>query len=33
MYKLLPGVTSAGQGIDNISWNILGQTYVVWPKN
>jgi len=26
MYKLLPGVTPAGQGIDNISWNILGQT-------
>ena len=31
MYKLLPGVIPAGQGIDNISWNILGQTYV--PKH
>ena len=31
MYKLLPGVMPAGQGIDNISWNILGQTYV--PKH
>jgi quercetin dioxygenase-like cupin family protein len=31
IYKLLPGVTPAGQGIDNISWNILGQTYV--PKH
>jgi quercetin dioxygenase-like cupin family protein len=31
MYKLFPGVTPAGQGIDNISWNILGQTYV--PKH
>jgi mannose-6-phosphate isomerase-like protein (cupin superfamily) len=27
---LPPGVTKAGEGLDNISWNILGQTYV--PK-
>jgi len=27
---MTPGVTRAGQGIDGISWNILGQTYV--PK-
>jgi quercetin dioxygenase-like cupin family protein len=28
--KLNPGVTRAGEGVDGISWNILGQTYV--PK-
>lgn len=28
--KLTPGVTRAGEGLDGISWNILGQTYV--PK-
>jgi oxalate decarboxylase/phosphoglucose isomerase-like protein (cupin superfamily) len=28
--KLTPGVTRAGEGIDGISWNILGQIYV--PK-
>ncbi|WP_284179971.1 cupin domain-containing protein [Rhabdaerophilum sp. SD176] len=28
--KLTPGITRAGEGIDGISWNILGQTYV--PK-
>jgi mannose-6-phosphate isomerase-like protein (cupin superfamily) len=27
---LAPGITKAGEGLDNISWNILGQTYV--PK-
>ena len=27
---MLPGVTKANSGIDDISWNILGQTYV--PK-
>lgn len=27
---LNPGITRAGEGIDGISWNILGQTYV--PK-
>jgi len=27
---MAPGITKAGDGIDNISWNILGQTYV--PK-
>ena len=27
---LAPGVTKAGEGVDNISWNILGQIYV--PK-
>jgi branched-chain amino acid transport system ATP-binding protein len=27
---LAPGITKAGEGIDNISWSILGQTYV--PK-
>ena len=27
---LFPGVTKAGEGFDNIAWNILGQTYV--PK-
>ena len=28
--KLTPGITRAGDGLDGISWNILGQTYV--PK-
>ncbi len=28
---LAPGITKAGEGIDNISWNILGQIYV--PKS
>jgi quercetin dioxygenase-like cupin family protein len=28
--SLNPGITRAGEGIDGISWNILGQTYV--PK-
>ena len=28
--SLAPGVTKAGEGLDNIAWNILGQTYV--PK-
>ena len=27
---LTPGITKAGEGLDNIAWNILGQTYV--PK-
>ncbi|WMS45066.1 cupin domain-containing protein [Acuticoccus sp. MNP-M23] len=27
---MLPGITRAGDGMDSISWNILGQTYV--PK-
>ena len=27
---MAPGITKAGEGIDSISWNILGQTYV--PK-
>jgi uncharacterized RmlC-like cupin family protein len=27
---LAPGITKAGEGLDNIAWNILGQTYV--PK-
>ena len=27
---LAPGITKAGEGLDNIVWNILGQTYV--PK-
>src|SRR5947209_1154233 len=27
---LAPGITRAGEGLDNISWNILGQIYV--PK-
>ena len=27
---MTPGITKAGGGIDNISWNILGQIYV--PK-
>ena len=27
---LTPGITKAGEGVDNIVWNILGQTYV--PK-
>ena len=30
MSSLPPGVTKAGEGLDNISWNILGQIYV--PK-
>jgi len=30
MGSLPPGVTKAGEGLDNISWNILGQIYV--PK-
>ena len=28
--SLAPGITKAGDGLDNIAWNILGQTYV--PK-
>ena len=28
--NLTPGITRAGEGLDGISWNILGQTYV--PK-
>ncbi|WP_372836691.1 cupin domain-containing protein [Puniceibacterium confluentis] len=28
--KMIPGVTKAGSGLEDISWNILGQTYV--PK-
>src|SRR6201991_236867 len=28
---LAPGITKAGEGLDNIAWNILGQTYV--PKS
>jgi mannose-6-phosphate isomerase-like protein (cupin superfamily) len=31
MQPLTPGITKAGTGIDGISWNILGQTYV--PKS
>jgi quercetin dioxygenase-like cupin family protein len=31
MQTLIAGVTKAGTGIDGISWNILGQTYV--PKS
>ena len=27
---MAPGITKAGEGVDNISWNILGQVYV--PK-
>nr|WP_146590761.1 cupin domain-containing protein [Puniceibacterium confluentis] len=27
---MIPGVTKAGSGLEDISWNILGQTYV--PK-
>jgi uncharacterized RmlC-like cupin family protein len=27
---LAPGITKAGEGLDSIAWNILGQTYV--PK-
>jgi oxalate decarboxylase/phosphoglucose isomerase-like protein (cupin superfamily) len=27
---LAPGITKANEGLDNIAWNILGQTYV--PK-
>ena len=30
MKPMKAGVTKAGKGIDNLSWNILGQTYV--PK-
>ena len=30
MFAMTPGITKAGTGIDGISWNILGQTYV--PK-
>ena len=30
MQPMPPGVTEAGKGMDDISWNILGQTYV--PK-
>ena len=29
--SLAPGLTKASEGLDNISWNILGQTYV--PKS
>ncbi|MGY9048102.1 cupin [Puniceibacterium antarcticum] len=29
--KMIPGVSKTGTGMDNISWNILGQTYV--PKH
>ena len=29
--SLPPGITKAGEGLDNIAWNILGQTYV--PKS
>ena len=29
--SLAPGITKAGDGLDNIAWNILGQTYV--PKS
>ncbi len=28
---MIPGVTRSGSGMDDISWNILGQTYV--PKS
>jgi hypothetical protein len=28
--SLAPGITKAGDGLDNIAWNILGQIYV--PK-
>ena len=28
MKPMKAGVTSAGKGIDNLSWSILGQTYV-----
>ena len=28
--SLAPGITKAGEGLDNIAWNILGQIYV--PK-
>ena len=31
MTPMQPGLTQAGQGIDNIAWNILGQVYV--PKH
>ena len=30
MAMMTPGITKAGDGLDNIAWNILGQTYV--PK-
>lgn len=30
MQEMTAGITAAGSGIDGISWNILGQTYV--PK-
>ncbi len=30
MLTMAPGITRAGEGIDDVSWNILGQTYV--PK-
>jgi oxalate decarboxylase/phosphoglucose isomerase-like protein (cupin superfamily) len=30
MKAMKAGITKAGKGIDNVSWNILGQTYV--PK-
>ena len=30
MTVMTAGITKAGEGIDGISWNILGQTYV--PK-
>lgn len=30
MIEMTPGVTRAGEGLDGISWNILGQIYV--PK-
>jgi hypothetical protein len=30
MKAMKPGVTKAGKGIENITWNILGQTYI--PK-
>lgn len=31
MTVMTPGITKAGEGIENIAWNILGQTYV--PKH
>ena len=27
--SLPPGITKAGEGLDNIAWNILGQTYTL----
>lgn len=30
MYSMTSGVTASSEGVENISWNILGQTYV--PK-